>query len=203
MKTIVLCAVAVVLISLSVTVSQAQSDPPKFEVGGQFSLLNFDVFDNFGDRRRNEFGGGGRFTYNFNKYVAAEAQVDYFPHEDSVRIGTIDVPLWGSKTLAVFGVKAGGRNKRIGVFGKARPGFIHFSSVPGIVCALAVPSTCAPQVKHTVFALDIGGVVEYYPSPTTVIRFDAGDTIIYQDSRQHFFDTSHSLQTSIGVGLRF
>ena len=199
MKTIVHVAVAVVLVSLSVAVSQAQSDPPKFEVGGQFSVLNFDVFDNFGDRRRNELGGGGRFTFNFNKYVAAEAQVDYFPHEDSVRIGTIDVPLWGSKTLAVFGVKAGGRTNRIGVFGKARPGIIHFGFVPGFVCALAI-STC-PQPKHNAFALDLGGVFEYYPSRRTVIRFDAGDTIIRQDDR--FFSTSHSFQTGVGVGVRF
>jgi outer membrane protein with beta-barrel domain len=197
MKTTVLSAVAVVLISLSATVSQAQSDPPKFEVGGQFSLLNFDVFDNFGDRRRNELGGGGRFTFNFNKYVAAEAQVDFFPHEDSVLIGTIDVPLWGSKTLFVGGVKAGGRNNRVGVFGKARPGFIHFSHIPGFAC---IPEISCPQPKNTVFALDLGGVFEYYPSSRSVIRFDVGDTIIHHDPR---FSTSHSLQTSIGAGFRF
>jgi hypothetical protein len=198
MKTIVLYAVAAVLISLSVSVSQAQSDPPKFEVGGQFSLLNFDTFDNFGDRRRNELGGGGRFTFNFNKYLAAEAQVDYFPHEDSVRIGTIDVPLWGSKTLAVFGVKAGGRTGRIGVFGKARPGLIHFGFAPGIAC---VPEISCPPPKRTVFALDLGGVFEYYPSRRTVVRFDVGDTIIRQDDR--YFGTSHSLQTTFGAGIRF
>lgn len=183
---------------LAVSSSFAQSDPPKFEVGGQFSLLNFDVFDNFGDRRRLELGGGGRFTYNFNKHVAAEAQVDFFPQEDSVRIGTIDVPLWGSKTLAVFGVKAGGRLKRVGLFGKARPGLIHYSFVPGIVCVTLNP---CPQPKATAFAFDLGGVLEYYPAPRTVIRFDAGDTIIWQDER--FFRTSHSLQISMGVGVRF
>jgi outer membrane protein with beta-barrel domain len=196
-KTLTTLIAACAVTMLAAISSPAQSEPPKFEVGGQFSLLNFDTFDNFGDRRRNELGGGGRFTFNFNKYVAAEAQVDYFPHEDSVLIGTIDVPLWGSKTLAVFGVKAGGRTHRIGVFGKARPGFIHFGFAPGIVC---ISAPC-PQPKRTVFALDLGGVFEYYPSPRTVIRFDAGDTIIYQDDR--FFSTSHSLQTSIGVGFRF
>jgi hypothetical protein len=192
-----LIAACTVLMVAAIT-SLGQSEPPKFEVGGQFSILNFDTFDNFGDRRRNELGGGGRFTFNFNKYVAAEAQVDFFPHEDSVLIGTIDVPLWGSKTLAVFGVKAGGRTKRIGVFGKARPGFVHYGFVPGFVCVLGV--TC-PQPKHTVFALDLGGVFEYYPSRRTVVRFDAGDTIIHQD--ETLFKTSHSLQTSIGVGFRF
>src|SRR5919206_242746 len=100
MKTIVLYAISAVLISLAVSASQAQSDPPKFEVGGQFSVLNFERFTTFADNRRNELGGGGRFTFNFNRHVAAETQVDFFPQEDSVRIGTIDVPLWGNKTLS-------------------------------------------------------------------------------------------------------
>jgi len=191
-----------VLDALSATASSSQSDLPKLEVGGQFSMLHFDTFSAFSDRRRMEFGGGGRFTFNFNQHVAAEAQVDYFPHTDTERIGTFDVPLWGSKTLAVFGIKAGGRSKRVGVFGKARPGFIHFDSVPGFGCVVGSTS-CPPPIKQTVFALDLGGVLEYYPSPKTVLRFDAGDTIIYHDKRQNFFDTSHSLQMSVGVGLRF
>lgn len=176
------------------------SDPPRFELGGQFSLLNFDTFDNFGERRRNKFGGGGRFTVNINKYVAAETELNYFPQEDSVRIGTIDVPLWGKKTLVVAGIKAGGRTKRVGVFGKARPGFIHFSYAPGFVCIPPVGGTCN-QPKTTVFAVDLGGVFEYYPSRRTVVRLDVGDTIIRHDKR--FFDTSHSLQTSVGIGVRF
>lgn len=167
-------------------------------MGGQFSLLNFDVFDSFGDRRRNEFGGGGRVTININRYIAAEAQVDHFPQNNSVLIGTIDVPLWGSKTLAVFGGKAGVRNDRFGVFGKARPGFIHFSHVPAFGCFGIGP---CPQPKKTVFAFDVGGVVEYYPSRRTVLRFDVGDTIIRPDQR--FFSTSHSFQLSIGAGFRF
>ena len=176
------------------------SDPPRFEVGAQASLLNFDTSDNLGARRRNKFGGGGRFTVNINKYVAAETEVNYFPQEDSVRIGTIDVPLWGKKTLVVGGIKAGGRTERVGVFGKARPGFIHFSYAPGFACIALVGVVCN-QPKTTVFAMDLGGVFEYYPNRRTVVRFDLGDTIIRHDPR--FFDTRHSLQTSIGVGLRF
>jgi hypothetical protein len=58
--------------------------------------------------------------------------------------------------------------------------------------------------------VDLGGVVEYYPSPRRVLRFDVGDTII------HFRDTIrianperieggtvHSLQLNIGFGIRF
>ncbi len=189
---------AICALTILVAPSSAQTpDPPTFEAGGQFSLLNFDVFDNFGDRRRLQYGGGGRFGINFNRYLAAEAQVDYFPQHDSVLIGPIDVPLWGSKTLAVFGAKAGVRNDRFGVFGKARPGFIHFSRVLGFGC---FDGPC-PQPNKTVFAFDVGGVVEYYPSRRTVLRFDVGDTIIGND--RPFFPTRHNLQISVGAAFRF
>ena len=166
-------------------------------MGGQFSLLNFDVFDNNADRRRNEFGGGGRFAININRYFAAEAQLDYFPKEDRVFIGPVELTLWGSKTLAVFGGRDGVRNDRFGVFGKARPGFIHFSS--------AFPTGCfngpCPLPKKTVFAFDVGGVFEYYPSRRTLLRVDVGDTIIRHDFP--ILPTSHNLQISLGAGVRF
>jgi Outer membrane protein beta-barrel domain len=188
-------ASAFVCLSASAHRARAQSEPPKFEVGGQFSLLNFDP--NLIDRsRRNEVGGGGRFTFNFHKYVAAEAQFDYFPKSDTERIGTITLTQFGSKAVGVFGVKAGARKKSFGIFGKARPGFIHFSTVPGFLC---VASPC-PQPAKTNFAFDVGGVIEYYPSKRVVLRFDAGDLIIHY---QRFFGTDHNLQISAGVGVRF
>jgi hypothetical protein len=187
------CVVA--LLSAPVRSAQAQTHTPKFEVGGQFSLLSFDPFTSDG-RRREEYGGGGRFTFNFWKYIAAEAQLDYFPQTDSIRIGIVNVPLFGSKTLGVFGAKAGARGKRFGVFGKARPGFIHFSSVPGVAC---ISAPC-PQHAKTNFAFDVGAVLEYYPSRRTVVRFDADDTIIHY---QRYVGTNHNAQISAGVGVRF
>lgn len=189
---------AICALATFVTTAAAQtSEPPRFEAGQQLSLLNFDVFDRFADQHRTEFGGGGRFTVNINRYLAAEAQVDYFPKEDRVLIGFIDVPLWGSKTLAVFGAKAGVRNNRFGVFGKGRPGFIHFSHTLGVGC---FDGPCR-QPDKTVFALDVGGVFEYYPSRHVVLRFDMGDTVIHHT--HPILSTSHSLQTSFGVGFRF
>ena len=183
------------LLSVNMRSAQAQTDTPKIEVGGQFSLLNFNAFALDG-HRRDEYGGGGRVTFNFQKYVAAEAQLDYFPQTDSDRIGAIVVPRFGGKTLGVFGVKAGARGKRFGVFGKARPGFIHFSSVPVFAC---VAAPC-PQPAKTNFAFDLGGVFEYYPTSRTMVRFDIGDTIIHH---QRYFGTSHNAQISAGVGVRF
>lgn len=192
----VIVAIAVCVLMFAGGLARAQSDVPRFEVGAQYSLLNFDTSASFSKPHRWESGGGGRFTFNFNKYVAAEAQIDYFPNEDSERIGTINVPLWGSKTLTVFGVKAGTRRDRFGIFAKARAGFIHFSGVPGFAC---VRAPC-PQPAKTNFAFDVGGVFEYYPSRRLVVRFDAGDTIIHH---KRFFGTSSQFQSSVGVGVRF
>jgi len=50
------------------------------------------------------------------------------------------------------------------------------------------------------FALDVGGVLEFCPSRSVVMRFDLGDTIIRFDSRGQIFSrfgkdfTSHKMQ---------
>ena len=197
-KLLLMLAIAVGVLMSAAGPARAQSDVPRFEVGAQYSLLNFDTFASFSKPHRRESGGGGRFTINFNKYVAAEAQIDYFPNEDIERIGPFNVPLWGSKTLIVYGFKAGIRRDRFGVFAKARPGFVHFSEVPGFACIIGGGSCRQPA--HNNFAFDVGGVFEYYPSRRIVVRVDAGDTII---RHRRFFGTSGEFQSSIGVGLRF
>jgi hypothetical protein len=196
-KLMVMPAIALCILVLLDGLARAQSDVPRFEVGAQYSLLNFDT-SSFRNAQRWESGVGGRFTFNFNKYVAAEAQIDFFPTHDIERIGPFEVPLWGSKTLTVAGVKAGTRGKRFGIFGKARPGFIHFSEVQGVLC-IAITVPCRQPAK-TNYAFDVGGVFEYYPSRRIVVRFDAGDTII---KHKRVFGTDNQFQSSVGVGLRF
>ena len=183
----------VVLVLLSATAVSAQTR--RVEVGGHFTFLDFTPTYNLGERHKN-VGLGGRFTYNFNKYVAAEAELDYFPTTDSVYTF---FPEWGRKTFALFGVKAGLRKQKFGIFGKARPGFAHFTFTPLLACPLSQPGPCLQPTK-TNFAMDVGGVFEYYVSRNVALRFDAGDTIIHH---QRFFGTTHQLQTSAGVVFRF
>ncbi len=61
-------------------------------------------------------------------------------------------------------------------------------------------------------ALDVEGIVEYYPSRRTFVRFDFGDTIMRfggttfrfaSGPRSLRLGTSHNFQLSAGVGLRF
>jgi Outer membrane protein beta-barrel domain len=196
----------------------AQSDTPKYEIGAQFSMVRFSDLD------ITEPGFGGRFTYNINKHVAAEAEVNFFPREVKDSFG--QTLQGGRKTEGLFGLKLGVRKKRIGVFGKVRPGFVHFSNFtrPGIVCTDRCPPLPPPRFSETDFAMDVGGVFELYPSRRTVVRFDIGDTIIHSGSGEHLllpstfvlFDgttlptakaivrsTSHNLQFSVGIGFRF
>ncbi len=195
----------------------AQADMPKYEIGAQFSLIRFSDLD------ITELGFGGRFTYNMNKHLAAEAQVNFFPREVKDSFG--ETLQGGRKTEGLFGLKLGARRKRIGAFGKVRPGFVHFGHFErnGIVCINQCPPQPPPSFSETDFAIDVGGVFELYPSRRTVVRFDLGDTIIHSGSGENillpstFFlpngtsfpstkaivrSTSHNLQFSVGVGFR-
>jgi len=174
-------------------VAQSQEPTPRFEIGGHYAFLDFAEGVGF---HVGASGVGARFTYNLDKYVASEAEVDYF--QDRI-FGFSD---FGRKTLVVFGVKAGFRKKRFGVFGKARPGFIHFNKAPGTVCPLTMgfQGIPCPVAAKTDFAMDFGGVFEYYASRKVAIRFDAGDTII---RHQRIFGTTHQFQSTAGVVFRF
>lgn len=185
-------ALLLAAVVLSATEARAQSDLPRFEVGGQVSAI--DLRDSVGEKPP---GIGGRFSYNVNDYAAFDAEVNHF--------STAEVNL--DRTQGLFGVKAGKRfgGPTVGVFFKARPGFMRFhgARLPGVL----INGT-------TKFALDLGGVVEFYPSKRTVVRFDFGDTIVFYNGEtirrlslpggpQERLGTAHGLQTSIGFGFRF
>jgi len=173
--------------------AQAQTELPRFEVGAQFSTI--DMRDSVGEKPP---GIGGRFTYNINEYAALDAELNYFS------TGEVDL----DRTQGLFGLKAGkrfgGDSPKVGVFFKARPGFMRFHGV-------RVPGSSVNGT--TKFALDLGGVVELYPSKRTIVRIDAGRTIIVFNETirrfplpgapQEHLGTSHGLQAGIGFGYRF
>lgn len=208
-------------------------DDKKFEVGGQFSLIQAPkytftstsivcvTFPCLGsiavtDDRKNEPGFGGRFGYNFNRNLAIEAEANFFPRDRDAD--------GGRKTQVLAGAKVGQRFNSVGVFGKARPGFVHFSQgdyrfgTGGCVAVFPPPISCFQSEGKTNFALDLGGVVEFYPSKKTIVRFDAGDTMIFFGDRSvavtgpsfpftavlsRASETKHNLQISAGFGVRF
>ena len=207
-KQVFLLATAILLAAgLAAAVQAQSSEAPKVEVGGHFSLINlldletpiFPPADgpvtSYRRTRRTNSGVGGRLGYNLTDYLALEGEFNYFPQERN-----------RSKANALqglFGAKAGWRGERVGVFGKARPGFLRYEEP--VVC---VTAPC-PNPVLTEFALDLGGVLEFYPSRNLVTRFDVGDTLLRGERITGTFPLvrkdvfRHNLQVSAGVGFRF
>lgn len=167
----------------------AQVYERKFEVGGVVSVINLN--DVNGEK---PVGVGARFGYNFHKHVGFDSEVTYFPQDGQGNFG---------ETIAVAGLKAGYRGEKVGIFAKARPGIAHFGSSSYRALGNNEP---------TKFALDLGGIVEFYPSSRFIVRVDVGDTIIpfgddiFRTSLPLTVSqpgTSHNLQTSFGLGYRF
>lgn len=236
-------AAAIFFLSLNHHRAQAQTDDSRrFEVGGQFSVLNVSngratvftpvpciippcpVITSTTEGRKAEPGFGARIGYHLTRNFALEAEGNFFPREREFA--------GGRKSQAHFGVKAGKRFERVGIFAKARPGFVHFSEGdfqdrPNGGCITLIfppPIGCFEARGRAHFAFDAGGVFEYYPSPRTIIRFDAGDTVIRLGERRVPIvvnsdpvtgapvrvvavtapsETTHNFQGSIGFGYRF
>ena len=206
---------------------------PKFEVGVQFSSLSinphsticFDLCLVGSDRGYSEPGGGARFTYNLTNNIGLEAEGNIFPREyRNYNLGLLG--LGGRNSQAQFGIKIGERFKRLGVFGKVRPGLVTFSKVSYVVSTsvLTIDFGNGPkqytigqfgEKKRRFLSADVGAVVEFYISRHLMTRVDLGDTIIrygvifvpgYSASnaiQRIPPETRHNFQFSAGVGLRF
>ena len=184
---------AITFLLLSVSSAHAQEKNPKYEFGIHYSALNVSP------RSDTDSGLGARFTYNFNDYIGVEAETNYF---GNMREGSE-----GNERQGLFGVRAGKRNSRYGIFAKVRPGITRFY-------ALGNPAdpTFFNQ-DRTRFTMDVGGVFEYYVHRHVAVRVDAGDTMIRFKSGDFFRQDfnlvpvqkrlSHNLQINVGVALRF
>jgi Outer membrane protein beta-barrel domain len=220
--------------------SEAQTprkkDAPRFELGAQFSSLSLNsverpfgvgivIFPNGGAEFHDtqaEPGFGGRFTYNLTQHVALEAENNFFPHEHR----QINSGRGGGRALqGQFGAKVGRRFNTFGIFAKARPGFISFSKTVKFDGFETLSFGGGPPImiplfrldRQTYFSLDLGGVLEFYPSRRIVTRFDAGDTLIRYSSStvaasgvasivslsEVLPETRHNFQFSAGIGFRF
>ena len=225
MKMNKLLAAVVTLLCLSFGVLQAQTqsdEVPRFEVGVHYTSITKAGFDN----SKTEAGIGGRFTLNLNRSVALEAVGNFFPHSCSFcGSGGPGGENSGNITQGFFGVKAGKRFDKWGIFAKARPGVVSFSKGDSTFLLTGVGSSFPFQFQQkrlTNFAMDLGGVLEFYPSKRIVTRFEGGDTLIHYRQRQSNYigfdpatslpflipftrpsETRHNFQFSAGVGWRF
>jgi hypothetical protein len=243
-KQLLMVVVAMVLVggTEKLQAQAANADGRKFEVGGQLSMVRLGaekilagttvecfvppcplnpVTLRFGITRHMEYGFGGRFGYRLGDYITVEAEANFFPRDRVFE--------QGRKLEGLFGVKVGKRTRRVGFFGKARPGFLYasrgdYEGNPLVGCPAVFPPPlgCFQPVGRTSFALDLGGVLEIYPTRRTIVRFDAGDTMVRFGDRRvaatpdsslpiltfptavlRPAETTHNLQFGVGFGFRF
>ena len=155
----------------SVVVAQDKKD--RVEIGVHSTSLTLFGPDFPGDVT--SAGIGGRVTYNFNRFLAAEAEINFFPQKQFVLSSS------SGAVQAQFGVKLGKRFEKFGLFAKVRPGFLSVGDVesvtPDTVSVVNGLTTFNFKRERTnFFTLDAGGVLELYPSRRLVVRFDAGRT---------------------------
>jgi Outer membrane protein beta-barrel domain len=143
--------------------TRAQEEYSPVELGAQYSLIRE---TNSNAQAANFSGFGGRFDWNFTRRLAFESQLDFFPEHG------IPLPLvqGGQTTQAVFGVRAKViQTRSLSVFGLVRPGLLHFTGVEAP--SVQLPGTFTTQ-PATYFVLNLGGGIEYYPSPRWILRAD-------------------------------
>ncbi len=172
MRTLILLLTVITLASVNV----AQSKKDKLEIGVQTTSLSIFHPDFAFDDTQG--GIGGRVTYNFNRSIAADAEINFFPQKQFVLNAD------GNAIQAQFGVKIGKRFEKAGLFAKVRPGFLSVDRVVSVLPGSQVPSFPDIRVeRETFFTIDFGGVLELYPSKRVVVRFDGGDTAIRHPAR--------------------
>ena len=203
-----LAAVGVCLLTWGGAARAQKHDAPRYEVGALFSSIT--LAPNNGERT--EPGVGARFTININDHFALEAETTLFPNSGF----SAEERASGRGWQGLFGVKAGKRWEKFGVFAKARPGFTSFSQGHFILELDNTGNFVSSRVERaTHFTTDVGGVLEFYPTRRIVTRFDAGDTIIRYgaQTQRNFFPppatftlpaaTRHNFQFSAGISFRF
>jgi len=232
------CLLAGIILSLwtALPAIQAKEKEDKFEIAPQFSLL-LDRDKNT-DTRKYLTGVGAAFSYFPLKYIGLDAEYSFYAKTDFLQLypgtyfyGTSPLQINymetkanynGPEHIALFGVKAGLRTKKFGLFVKARPGFAVFHPVYDCipVADLFAPSAAINQCSENRlknFAMDWGGVAEIYLPRHTFIRLDAGDTYLKFGKTTNFYsgsgipgwykaygdDDRHHFQLKFGLGIGF
>lgn len=186
------------------TVGTAQEQPTKFEVGPFFTYLR--IPDSFPINAQNQAALGGRFSWNFARHFALDAELEASPF----RTTNLTTSYQGGYLSQGFaGVKSGKRWNRFGMFGRFRAGFNSYS---GAIIQASQTATLTFG-RRTDPSFDIGGIFEFYVSRRVLLRYDFGDTIIHYNSSSVMVtggqpipvpgEVRNNFQFSTGVAFRF
>lgn len=149
-----------------------QELPARFEVGPLFTYLRVPFSPPINDQ--NQVALGGRLSWNFSKHFGLDGEMDASP----VRTPNLTTAYQGGHLLqSFFGIKAGKRWDRFGMFGKFRPGLSSYSRV-----ITSISQSSFQFGRRTDPACDVGVITEFYVSRRILLRYDFGDTIIHYNS---------------------
>jgi len=195
-----------ILVLIIPRVAAAQDTGQRYELGG---LITYTFLREIGTRDvgvGTDSGGlGGRLVYRAFPVLDLETEINFLPGNSATS---------GNHLQGFFGVKAGKRWKKVGIFVKARPGFIHFSRDPFGVGKPGESVFSTERAASTELDVDLGGVMEYYTARGLILRFDLGDSIIHYARRtvrtSDFLPpleaggfATHNWQGSFGISFRF
>ena len=180
----------------------AQANNGALQVGGQLVTVVSGEFDS------TDVGFGGRIAWQPVPLLGVEGELTFYPADFA------DEPAFsGSRFEGLFGATVGPRLGQLRPFAKIRPGFVTFNDAPRpFACILIFPPPLACSLSgKTVFALDVGGGVEWLGPSRTFVRADIGDRILRYPSpvidsggavRDSAF-SSHDVRFAVGAGVRF
>jgi hypothetical protein len=162
LRCVVVIFVASVLLLPTRSIAQ-DSSPSRFEAGGSFTAVRGTSFSG-------DMGPGVEGDVNFGRHLAFDAAFNWLPASFSHTVN------------GFFGAKIGTRTQHFGFFGKVRPGFFSTAYVlRGATLNLDTLEGTSRFGRLTERALDAGGVVEFYASRHWLMRWDLGDTLLFED----------------------
>jgi len=181
----------------------AQSDDGAFRVGAQIAGAVSSEFDT------TDIGIGGRLAWHPTTRLGVEGELTLYPRDFPDGF-----PFSASRVEGLFGATIGPRVGRLRPFVRVRPGFVTFREAPDPIACIAIfppPLPCTLSSGRTLFALDLGGGVEWLSFGRTFVRIDAGDRVLRypmpvidpDDGIREDGFFSHDFRFTIGGGLRF
>jgi hypothetical protein len=196
--------VAAVLLTLP-AVAAGQSSEARRETGLFFTFAKLERIGSTDHGAGTSTAGlGGRISWRLVPYVDIDGELSVHP-----RAGVS-----GYRIQGLLGTKVGVWFGRLGLFAKARPGFLYFEKDPFGV------GVRGPTLPHTAWAdslepaLDFGASIQVATARDLVLRFDLGDTIVRYNARTVVTSgtlppmeaggfSTRNRQWSIGLGKRF
>jgi len=164
-------------------------DFSRIEAGIHTSVLPGNRFGSATD-----IGIGGTFTYNLNRLLALDSQLD----EYTTNVDALKSLQFGGRAVAFsFGVKGGLRKRRFGIYFKARPGLLTFSDALVSEAVFGQPGT--KRITHA--TLDVAGSAEYNLSRRIILSADFGPLLVrYGDALLATVPTPAGIATARSTG---